>query len=33
MEHMRMGRYGAAISARPSESMRGMNMPQSHDMN
>ncbi|MFL5483318.1 MAG: hypothetical protein ACJ8AK_14145 [Gemmatimonadaceae bacterium] len=33
MEHMRMGRYGAAISARPSESMRGMNMPQSHDKN
>jgi hypothetical protein len=33
MEHMRMGRYGAAISARPSESMRGMNMPQSRDMN
>jgi len=31
MEHMRMGRYGAAVSPRTTQSMRGMNMP-SHDM-
>ena len=33
MEHMRMGRYGAAVSPRTSPSMPGMNMPSSHDMN
>ena len=32
MEHMRMGRYGAAVSPRTMQGMRGMNMP-SHDMN
>ena len=32
MEHMRMGRYGAAVSPRTMQEMRGMNMP-SHDMN
>ena len=32
MQHMRMGRYGAAINQRTLESMRGMTMPHSHEM-
>jgi hypothetical protein len=33
MSHMRMGRYGAAVSPRPSRGMRGMSMPGMPDMN
>ena len=33
MSHMRMGRYGAAVSESTSHGMRGMNMPGMPDMN